>query len=112
MLDLNDFRYFVEVVDRNGFSAAGRALGIPTSTTALTSQLFQWQYVKLVVVEEFATFGATDVAVTSDEQGLLVAVSNALSAEVRFATASAVARNFWGNKTTGCVTCATGERYR
>ena len=32
MLDLNDFRYFVEVVDRNGFSAAGRALGIPTST--------------------------------------------------------------------------------
>ena len=32
MLDLNDFRYFVEVVDRNGFSAAGRTLGIPTST--------------------------------------------------------------------------------
>lgn len=32
MLDLNDFKYFVEVVDRNGFSAAGRALGVPTST--------------------------------------------------------------------------------
>jgi len=32
MIDLNDFRYFVEVVDRNGFSAAGRALGVPTST--------------------------------------------------------------------------------
>jgi DNA-binding transcriptional LysR family regulator len=32
MLDLNDFRYFVEVVDRKGFSAAGRALSIPTST--------------------------------------------------------------------------------
>lgn len=32
MLDLNDFKYFVEVVDRNGFSAAGRALGMPTST--------------------------------------------------------------------------------
>jgi DNA-binding transcriptional LysR family regulator len=32
MIDLNDIRYFVEVVDRNGFSAAGRALGVPTST--------------------------------------------------------------------------------
>lgn len=32
MLDLNDFRYFVEVVDRGGFSAAARALQRPTST--------------------------------------------------------------------------------
>ena len=32
MLDLNDFRYFVEVVDRKGFSAASRSLGIPVST--------------------------------------------------------------------------------
>lgn len=32
MLDLNDFRYFVEVVDRGGFSSAGRALQRPTST--------------------------------------------------------------------------------
>lgn len=29
--DLNDLRFFVEVVDSGGFSAAGRALGIPKS---------------------------------------------------------------------------------
>ena len=32
MLDLNDFFYFVQVVDRRGFSAAGRKLRIPKST--------------------------------------------------------------------------------
>ncbi len=32
MLDLNDFRYFVEVADRGGFSAAARALDRPVST--------------------------------------------------------------------------------
>lgn len=32
MLDLNDFFYFVQVVDRGGFTSAGRALRIPKST--------------------------------------------------------------------------------
>jgi len=32
MLDLNDFFYFVQVVERRGFTAAGRALGVPKST--------------------------------------------------------------------------------
>ena len=32
VLDLNDFFYFVQVVDRGGFTAAGRMLGIPKST--------------------------------------------------------------------------------
>src|SRR5580693_6311331 len=32
MLDLNDFFYFVQVVERRGFTAAGRALGMPKST--------------------------------------------------------------------------------
>lgn len=31
MLDLNDFFYFVQVVDRGGFTAAGRTLGVPKS---------------------------------------------------------------------------------
>lgn len=31
MQDLNDLAYFAEVVDRGGFAAAGRALGIPKS---------------------------------------------------------------------------------
>src|SRR5208282_107082 len=32
MLDFNDFFYFVQVVDRGGFTAAGRMLRIPKST--------------------------------------------------------------------------------
>ena len=32
MLDLNDFFYFVQVVDRGGFTAAGRTLQMPKST--------------------------------------------------------------------------------
>src|SRR4029077_20925779 len=32
VLDLNDFFYFVQVVDRGGFTAAGRTLRIPKST--------------------------------------------------------------------------------
>jgi DNA-binding transcriptional LysR family regulator len=32
VLDLNDFFYFVQVVDRRGFTAAGRTLRIPKST--------------------------------------------------------------------------------
>src|SRR5690606_22108081 len=31
MQDLNDMRYFAEVVNRGGFAAAGRALGLPKS---------------------------------------------------------------------------------
>ena len=31
MQDLNDLVYFAEVVDRGGFAAAGRALGLPKS---------------------------------------------------------------------------------
>ena len=32
VLDLNDFFYFVQVVDRGGSTAAGRMLRIPKST--------------------------------------------------------------------------------
>lgn len=32
MLDLNDFFFFVQVVDRGGFTAAGRTLRVPKST--------------------------------------------------------------------------------
>jgi DNA-binding transcriptional LysR family regulator len=32
VLDLNDFFYFVQIVDRAGSTAAGRSLGIPKST--------------------------------------------------------------------------------
>ena len=32
MLDLNDFYYFVQIVDRGGFTSAARTLGTPKST--------------------------------------------------------------------------------
>jgi DNA-binding transcriptional LysR family regulator len=32
MIDMNDFRYFMTVVDHGSFTAAGHALGLPTST--------------------------------------------------------------------------------
>lgn len=38
MLDLNDFFYFVQVVERGGFTAAGRALGMPKSTLSYRVQ--------------------------------------------------------------------------
>jgi DNA-binding transcriptional LysR family regulator len=38
MLDLNDIRFFVEVVERGGFSAASRALQRPTSTVSYRIQ--------------------------------------------------------------------------
>jgi DNA-binding transcriptional LysR family regulator len=43
MLDLNDFRYFVEVVDRGGFSSAGRSLQRPTSTISYRIQHLERQ---------------------------------------------------------------------
>jgi DNA-binding transcriptional LysR family regulator len=38
MLDLNDLFYFVQVVERGGFTAAGRALGMPKSTLSYRVQ--------------------------------------------------------------------------
>jgi DNA-binding transcriptional LysR family regulator len=38
MLNLNDFFYFAKVVERGGFTAAGRALGIPKSTLSYRIQ--------------------------------------------------------------------------
>jgi hypothetical protein len=58
----------------------------------LKSQLYRWQDGKLVVVEEFVTTGAVDVAAYSDDDGVLLAVANALSPEVRFAADSVIYR--------------------
>src|SRR6201984_2416549 len=41
MLDLNDYFYFVQVVDRGGFTAAGRALSIPKSMLTHRLQALQ-----------------------------------------------------------------------
>ncbi|GAB3155218.1 hypothetical protein GCM10027258_59910 [Amycolatopsis stemonae] len=68
-------------------------LGTPADpTTALSSQLYRWQDGALVVVEEFPTTGGTDAAVLRDKDGLLVAVSNSLSADVRFSARTVLYR--------------------
>ncbi|HET6501764.1 MAG TPA: hypothetical protein VFG87_13470 [Amycolatopsis sp.] len=67
--------------------------GTPAApVTQLASQLYQWREGRLAVVDEFTTSGGTDVAVLPDPAGTLVAVSNSLSAEVRFATDTVIYR--------------------
>jgi len=41
MLDLNDFYYFVQIVDRGGFAAASQSLGVPKSTLSHRMQLLE-----------------------------------------------------------------------
>jgi DNA-binding transcriptional LysR family regulator len=43
MLNLNDFFYFVQVVERGGFTAAGRTLGMPKSTLSYRMQQLESQ---------------------------------------------------------------------
>src|SRR5690349_4767427 len=38
MLNLNDFLYFVQIVDRGGFTAAGQSLRMPKSTLSYRMQ--------------------------------------------------------------------------
>jgi hypothetical protein len=59
-------------------------------TTSLQSQLYQWVDGKLEVVEQFPTSGGTDVAVYPDGNDTLVAVSNSLTADVRFSTETVI----------------------
>ena len=50
MLDMNDFRYFMTIVDKGGFTAAGRALGMPTSTLSYRMKQLEEQLgLKLLV---------------------------------------------------------------
>jgi EPTP domain-containing protein len=75
-------------VVRINFILGSAAAPIP----ALRSQLYEWRNGGLAVVYEFPTFGGTDVTSYSDDRGTLVAVSNSLSQDVRFATDTVVYR--------------------
>jgi len=59
---------------------------------SLLSQVYEWRDGALAVVAEFPTSGGTDVAVLADVDGPLVAVSNSLTAEVRFAAETVIYR--------------------
>ncbi|MFE9628337.1 hypothetical protein [Streptomyces sp. NPDC006527] len=68
-------------------------LGTPADPTAdLDSEIYQWRDGQLVQTETFPTTGATDVAVIHDEEGLLIAVSHSLTADVRFAARTVLYR--------------------
>ena len=60
MLDLNDFFFFVQVVDRGGFTAAGRTLGVPKSTLSHRIQQLETSLGVRLLNRTSRRFGMTD----------------------------------------------------
>ncbi|HEY4136165.1 MAG TPA: LysR substrate-binding domain-containing protein [Alphaproteobacteria bacterium] len=60
MLDLNDFFYFVQVVDRGGFTAAGRTLRVPKSTLSHRIQQLESGLGVRLLNRTSRQFGLTD----------------------------------------------------
>jgi DNA-binding transcriptional LysR family regulator len=60
VLDLNDFQYFVQVVDRGGFTAAGRTLRIPKSTLSHRIQQLETNLGVRLLNRTSRRFGMTD----------------------------------------------------
>jgi DNA-binding transcriptional LysR family regulator len=60
MLDLNDFFYFVQVVDRGGFTAAGRTLRVPKSTLSHRIQRLEAELGVKLLNRTSRRFGMTD----------------------------------------------------
>jgi DNA-binding transcriptional LysR family regulator len=60
VLDLNDFFYFVQVVDRGGFTAAGRTLRIPKSTLSHRIQQLEASLGVRLLNRTSRRFGRTD----------------------------------------------------
>lgn len=66
-------------------------LGTPADPRpALTSQLYEWRDSSFVTLAEFPTTGGTDAEVLGVAGGIEFAVSNALTADVRFAAETVV----------------------
>jgi len=60
MLDLNDFFYFVQIVDRGGFTAAGRTLRVPKSTLSHRIQELEKELGVRLLNRTSRRFGMTD----------------------------------------------------
>jgi DNA-binding transcriptional LysR family regulator len=60
VLDLNDFFYFVQVVDRGGFTTAGRTLRIPKSTLSHRIQQLETNLGVRLLNRTSRRFGMTD----------------------------------------------------
>jgi hypothetical protein len=84
----------LRVVEHNGQTLLIRInfiLGTPADPQpSLISQVYAWQGDHFVTLAEFPTSGGTDVEVVGGHGGLEFAVSNSLSADVRFATETVV----------------------
>src|SRR5215470_13155697 len=61
VLDLNDFFYFVQVVDRGGFTAAGRTLHIPKSTLSHRIQQLETNLGVRLLNRTSRRFGMSDI---------------------------------------------------
>src|SRR6478735_8574742 len=60
VLDFNDFFYFVQVVDRGGFTAAGRTLRMPKSTLSHRIQQLETNLGVRLLNRTSRRFGVTD----------------------------------------------------
>ncbi|WP_259668684.1 MULTISPECIES: LysR substrate-binding domain-containing protein [Rhizobium] len=60
MLDLNDFFYYVQIVDRGGFTAAGRTLRVPKSTLSHRMQELEKELGVRLLNRTSRRFGMTD----------------------------------------------------
>ncbi len=104
MLDLNDIRYFVEVADRGGLSAAARALEKPVSTVSYRIQqlerelgltLFARTSRHVTLTEsgtEFYIYAAATLAKAEEAEHAMRSRSTEPSGPVRFTVAIAIAQ--------------------
>jgi len=70
VLDLKDLFYFVQVVDRGGFTAAGRSLRIPKSTLSHRVQQLEMSLGVRLVSRTSRRFGMTEIGRTFYENAL------------------------------------------
>ncbi|ABR91607.1 transcriptional regulator, LysR family [Janthinobacterium sp. Marseille] len=99
MLDLNDFYFFVHVVDRGGFTAAGRTLQVPKSTLSHRMQQLESNLGVRLLNRTSRRFGMTDAG----EEFYRHAVAMLREAEL----AETTVRNRLGEPT-GTVRCTAG----
>ncbi|WP_206997102.1 LysR substrate-binding domain-containing protein [Trinickia mobilis] len=104
MLDLNDFYYFVHVVDRHGITAAARALSVPKSTVSYRIQQLEAALSTRLINRTTRTFSVTEAGQNFYKHAALM-LQEAQAAEavvrdaqiepsgcIRFTTAAAIAQ--------------------
>ena len=104
MLNLNDFFYFVQVVERGGFTAAGRSLGMPKSTLSYRIQQLESElgarllnrtsrhFAPTQAGEEFYKHALSMVRAAEEAEALVRQRVNVPSGVVRFTAAIGTAQ--------------------